>query len=191
MRRLPVFLAAGVCVIAGCGGESRDAGAYRIAAESDQFIGLFCQTRVDFYDRAGTQAGARGLYLGSCGSPGYVTDSLHMPADHACFAVAADGQGIVYLHRPELCGAGRRARAKPGGVYVHSVTGGDHLLYPDTDVNQVWGGHAPPADAIRVAWRSVRTSRTGAQCGQYLVIHADGREEIEGQVDPKGLLCRE
>jgi hypothetical protein len=164
-------------------------GRYRLLDASDQFLGLVCQTRQEFYFLHPSSDNVPPTYLGTCGSPGFVADPLHMPADPSCFAISENGESMVYLHSPEICGAGAKAREKPGGIYVHSVAQGDRLVYRDFEVNQVWGGKDVGRGAMRATWLGKAASRAGALCDQTIVIHADGREDVEGQPNPDSPLC--
>jgi len=171
----------------GCSPEYRDSGQYRVLDVDDNFLGLICQTRQEFYFLRRSSEGVDPVYLGTCGSPGFITDSVHMPGDPSCFSISKNGKSIVYLHRPEICGADQKATGKPGGVYIHSALAGDRLIYPRSQVEQEWGGEVLDSGALRVSWRADTPSRTGAKCGQSIVIHADGLEEVLGQ--PISVLC--
>lgn len=185
----PLTVSAGVFILGllGCTAEHRDSGQYRVADVGDNFFGLICQPRQEFYFLDRSPEGGDPAYLGTCGSPGFVTDSLHISGDPSCFSISESGDAIVYLHRPELCGAGAKAKGKAGGVYIHSALAGDRLIYPAPQVEQEWGGEVLDPGALRVSWRADTPSRTGAKCGQTVVIHADGREEVLGQ--PMSVLC--
>jgi hypothetical protein len=176
--------------LAGCSQDYRDIGPYRVLDVTDGFFGALCQTRQEFYFLQ-PERGTEPTYLGTCGSPGFITEQVGFPGDPSCFSVAEGGASIVYLHRPEICGAGAEARAKPAGVYTHSAIEGDRLAYGARQVSQVWGGEAVSSGAIRVTWLATTPSRAGAQCGQSLVIYSDGREEVEGRADPDSPLCVE
>lgn len=182
-RQRPARLGALACALAAvaCSGEQHDAGSYRIVTKSDGLFGLSCQPRTEFYYVDRSTVGAKPAYLGTCGTPRFVTESLGMPGDPSCFALAEDGSALVYFHRPDWCGAGDTAASKPGGVYRHSVAAGDRLLYSDRDqVSQVWSRAAIGPHSIRVAWKSDMPSHSGAVCSQKLVIGADGGETPEG-----------
>ena len=148
-----------------------------------------CQPRQEFYFLRNAPSSTP-TYLGTCGSPGFITDQMQMPGDPSCFAVSANSASMVYHHRPEMCGAGNRAKSKPGGIYLHSAATGDHLLYPDTEFIQVWSADPVPKGAMRIMWTDKSPSRAGAKCAQTLVIYADGHEEAEGDPDPTSPMCK-
>lgn len=173
-----------------CSSPYRDVGHYRIAAAGDGVFGMMCQTRQEFYFQPLEPKDAVQTYLGTCGTPGFITDQAHLPADPSCFAIAEDGKAMVYLHQPEMCGAGDKAKKKAGGIYRHSEKEGDRLLYPASDLNQVWGGEAVGAGAMRIRWLGRTPSRGGAACPQSLVIQADGTERVEGRPDAGAIQCR-
>ena len=104
-----------------------------------------------------------------------------MPGDPSCFAVSEDGSSIVYFHRPMWCGAGEKARKKPGGVYRYTAGGGDSLLYSEEQVGQVWSSSPTGPHSIRVSWISAEPSRSGAVCSQHLIIAANGDESPNGK----------
>ena len=179
-----IVVAALACLgLIGCASKHQDIGQFRIVLANDLPSSFVCQPREEFYALDRSSRSADPTYLGTCGSPGFVVDQLHMPSDRSCFSISQDGASLMYLHRPELCGAGEKAKRKPGGVYVHSVRDGDRLLYPDTLVTQVWGGSDIGPGAIRVVWIGKIASRAGARAGQTLVLDAEGREIVEGQAD--------
>jgi hypothetical protein len=140
--------------------------------------GVLCQSRLEFYfiDR---EASSRKTYLGTCGVSGVVND-LHLSADHSCFAIAQGGASMVYLHRPEVCGAGKEAVQKKGGVYLHTAKDGDRLLYDDSHVTEMYGGAELASPGIRVGWIGAAPSKRGASAGQSLVISANGEEFPDG-----------
>lgn len=172
-----------VLAMAACGTrQAQDVGEYRIVTVGDGMFGWRCQPRTEFYFVDHAAPGAAPVYLGTCGTPQFVTKHLGMPSDPSCFALADDGMALVYFHRPNWCGAGEAAARKPGGVYRHAKGAGDKLLYSDQEhVGQLWTREPVPADAIRVAWKNARPSRGGAACSQHLDIHADGSETPVGQ----------
>ncbi len=152
----------------------QESGAYVVERSGGGLGGFRCRPRLEFYfiDRA---ASSRKTYLGTCVVPGVVND-LHVSADHSCFAIAQGGASMVYFHRPQVCGAGKRAAQKKGGVYLHTERDGDRLLYDDTQVTDMWGGAEFAFPGIRVAWIGVAPSKGGAVAGQSLVISAKGEE---------------
>jgi hypothetical protein len=153
-------------VVSGCAADYQDIGNYRVVTATDGMFGLRCQPRTDLYALAvsGSDA-AMTTYLGTCGTPGFVTDQMGLPGDPSCYAVSADGTSLVYFHRPTLCGAGSRAARKPGGVYLHSASKGDILLYSArSEVGQVWSRRPIDAHSIRVTWNGSSPSRGGAVC---------------------------
>jgi len=164
IRRLTVLVGVFILVLPGCSQQHRDIGHYRTPERIEP------------------------QYLGTCGSPGFITDSVHMPGDPSCFSVSASGESAVYLHRPEICGAGKNATDKPGGVYIHSALEGDRIIYPRSQIEQEWGGEVLDPGALRVSWRAKTPSRAGAAGGQSLVIHVDGSEEVFGKAD--SFLCQ-
>lgn len=166
--------------LAACSGPAIDIGHYRIVTVSDGLFGLRCQPRNDFFHVDPSSPDAEPAYLGTCSTPRFVTEHLGLPADPSCFATSADGSSLVYFHRPQWCGAGPRAAGKPGGVYLHSRNG-DRLLYPDTQVGQIWSRAALEANAIRVSWKGAQPSVSGATCAQRLIIRADGTEAPDGE----------
>jgi hypothetical protein len=180
----------GLMVLAGCTSPHRDFGRYRLLDVGDGLLGLQCQTRQEFYFLPRSSVDAPPTYLGTCGTPGFVTNEMHMPGDPSCFSISKNGESIVYLHRPELCGAGVKAREKPGGIYIHTAAQGDRLIYRDTEVNQTWGGKDVGHGAMRVTWLGKTASRAGALCDQTIVIYVDGSEHVEGQPNPSSPLCR-
>ena len=176
-------LASSLAAVA-CSGEHQAAGSYRIVTQTGGLFGFRCQPRTEFYYVDRSTAGSKPVYLGTCSAPRFVTESLGMPGDPSCFALAGDGSALVYFHRPTWCGAGDAAASKPGGVYLHSVAAGDHLLYSDRDqVSQVWSRAPVDPHSIRVAWKSALPSRGGAVCSQKVLIGADGGEIPEGVPD--------
>jgi len=185
-RRYPgrtiLFLVLLAGVFASCGRTTviQQHGAYIVELKEHAFGRLICQPREEFSFLGQVSTGSK-QYLGTCGTPGYVTESLHMRADHSCYAVASDGSSMVYFHNPEFCGAGEIARRKRGGVYLHTAKDGDRLLYDDSQVSQAWGGRPLDGPALRVAWTSATPSKTGAHRGQLIVISPSGEEMIEGK----------
>ncbi|HRP88180.1 MAG TPA: hypothetical protein PLS34_11780, partial [Gammaproteobacteria bacterium] len=179
---LRILLVAMALATFGCGSQqAEDAGHYRIVTVKPSWLGGGCQPRTEFYFVDPQSPGAP-LYLGTCGTPQFVTRHLGMPSDPSCFAVARDGSALVYFHRPNWCGAGETAANKPGGVYRHATAEGDALLYSDREhVTQVWTRGPIEPDAIRVAWKNARPSRAGASCSQQLLIRADGSETPVGE----------
>lgn len=177
-------------LLGACTSQYSDFGRYRIAVVEDGFGGFVCQPRQEFYflQRAGDSSQA--TYLGTCGTPKFVTDHMQMPGDPSCFAISADGQSIVYYHRPEVCGAGDRAKLKPGGIYLHSPATSERLVYPESDFSQVWSSDPLPPGGMRIMWLSRSPSRTGAKCDQTIVVYADGREEALGRPDPSSPMCK-
>ena len=176
--RHAVAVSVSCLMLAACTSEHTDSGQYRVV----DVDGLFCQPRKEFYFVDRSSEGIDPLYLGTCGSPGL----LRAAGDSNCFSIAENGEAIVYIHRPEFCGAGAKATRKAGGVYVHSAAQGDRLIYDSSKASQIWSAGRVPLGAIRVGWLADVPSRGGASCGQMLVIHADGLEEVEGRADP---LC--
>lgn len=170
-----------VVAVLACSAEYEDVGRYRVVTATDGFFGLRCQPRTEFYWLDRSPAGAKPMYLGTCSTPRFVTEHMHMPGDPSCFAASEDGTALVYFHRPNWCGAGDKARRKPGGVYRHSDANGDTLLYSEDQVGQIWSRADLAPHAIRVAWRSAEPSRGGAVCAQNLIINADGTEVPEGE----------
>lgn len=164
----------------GCADVYEDVGSYRIVSATDGLFGLRCQPRTDFYYLDRRRADAHPAYLGTCGTPKFVSDQLHMPSDPSCFAISENGDSLVYFHRPNWCGAGDAARKKPGGVYRHSAATGDALLYTDVEVGQVWSSNPIGAHSMRVTWHGDKPSRSGAVKPQKLLITADGSETPEG-----------
>jgi hypothetical protein len=153
----------------GCAAEQRDAGHYRLVTVTDGLFGMRCQPRTDLYFVDRSRPGHAPVYLGTCGTPKFVTHHLGMPGDPSCFAIADDGTGLVFFHRPNWCGA------RPSAV------GGITLLYTEQEhVGQVWAREPIAAGAIRVAWKNAAPSRGGAVCSQHLVIRADGSEAPMG-----------
>lgn len=167
-------------IVSACSDEASDIGNYRVVTATDGLFGLRCQPRNDFYFVDSSIASAEPVYLGTCSTPRFVTKHMGMPSDPSCFAVSADGTSLVYLHRPDWCGAGSRAAMKLGGVYFHSPEG-DTLLYSKAQVGQIWSRAAIEPNAIRVSWHSAEPSRGGAVCSQKLIIRADGSEQPEGE----------
>jgi hypothetical protein len=175
----------------GCKSTYRDVGPYRIVVATDGFGGLFCQPRTEFYFVDSSSRNTKPTYLGTCGTPRFVTKHLHMPGDPSCFAVSEDGSWLVYFHLPKWCGAGEKAKQKSGGVYLHSIKEGDRLLYRDQDqVNQLWSSEDIGQHSIRVRWVGALPSRSGAICPQSLVINADGSEQPEGNAGAPDSRCQ-
>lgn len=173
-----------------CQSQDRDFGQYRVATVGDGLFGLRCQPRQEFYFLQRLQGASDATYLGTCGTPRFITEQMRLQGDPSCFAISESGTSMVYFHRPEICGAGEKAKRKPGGIYVHSAASGDRLLYPQSHVSEMWGGGALVSGAMRVGWLARTPSKEGAQCPQSIVIYADGREMIEGQANPSSPLCR-
>lgn len=167
----------------GCGSHQvEDAGQYRIMTVKNAWFGARCQPRTEFYHVDPRSPEAPPTYLGTCGTPQFVTEQLGMPSDPSCFAIAPDGAALVYFHRPNWCGAGEAAANKPGGVYRHAATDGDKMLYSDREhVAQVWTREPIADGTIRVAWKNARPSRAGATCSQHLLIRSDGSETPVGE----------
>ena len=180
--RIPLLVATALATL-GCGSQQvEEAGQYRIVTVKNAWFGAGCQPRTEFYHVDPRSPDAAPTYLGTCGTPQFVTQHLGMPSDPSCFAMARDGPALVYFHRPNWCGAGDAAASKPGGVYRHAAAEGDKLLYSDQEhVSQVWTGQPIEPDAIRVAWKNARPSRGGATCSQQLLIRADGSETPVGE----------
>lgn len=176
-------LVAVALAISACAGEHMDAGSYRIVTATDGLLGLRCQPRTELYFIDRSSPTAEPVYLGTCGTPRFVTEHLHVPGDPSCFAVSEDGSSLVYFHRPKWCGAGDKALRKPGGVYRHSVANGDTLWYSEDQVGQIWSRTPIEPHSIRVGWHSTDTSRSGAVCSQDLIIAAGGGETPEGEPD--------
>ncbi len=162
-----------LCLLVGCVKTTKiqESGAYVVEKSGG---GVLCQSRLAFYfiDRA---ASSRKTYLGTCGVSGVVND-LHLSADHSCFAIAQGGTSMVYFHRPKLCGAGKQAIQKKGGVYLHTAKDGDRLLYDDSQTTEMYGGAEFTSPGIRVGWIGAAPSKGGALAGQSLVISAKGEE---------------
>ena len=178
LRHMTSLLAVGM--LAACAQDYRDLGSYRIVRATDGVFGLRCQPRDDYFVRAGSDAAPTLIYLGTCASPRFVTEQLKHPSDPSCFAVSEDGRTIVYLHRPVLCGAPEKAKAKKGGLYRHTVDVGEVMLYSRAQVGQVWSSAPIDPHSIRVGWHSTEPSRGGAVCSQRLRVHASGGETPEG-----------
>jgi hypothetical protein len=161
---------------------------------SDQAVGSYqivCQPRTEFYFSDEPAGARKRQYLGTCGTPGLIRDALHVSGDESCYAVSEDGRSMVYLHLPLNCGAPKKGEQNIGGLYRHTALEGDRLLYRyDDEVDQVWGGSDVGAHAMRVVWRGSGPSRSGARCGQHLVIAADGQETAEGQADATDPICQ-
>ena len=187
-RHATVIMVIILVTITGCTSIYREAGSYKVIVAGDNFFGLFCQPRQEYYFVEKSLSNSKPLYLGTCGTPRFITKHFHMPNDPSCFAISKDGASIVYLHRPELCGAGNKASQKPGGVYIHSREG-DRLLYPESQILQVWGGSDVGENAIRVDYIGNTPSKSGATCSQGLVIDANGNEAPEGSADAKSYYC--
>ena len=171
-----------VSTVCACAPEYRDAGSYRIVTVTDGLFGFRCQPRTDLYFVDHSSPGSEPVYLGTCGTPRFVTDQLGLPHDPSCYAVSEDGASLVYFHRPKWCGAGENAARKVGGVYRHS-DGVDTLLYSERQVGQIWSRAEIDPHAIRVGWHSAEPSPSGAVCSQELIIGASGWETPEGQPD--------
>lgn len=180
-----------VTVVGGCSTTYQTAGPYEIVVHNG---GLMCQPRQEFYFTGASSASNREhLYLGTCSTPQGLVRDFHLSrssTDRSCYAISTDGASMVYLHRPRWCGAGEKAARKPGGVYLHSAREGDRLLYPESEISQVWGITDIGPNAIRVGWRGRTPSRTGAGCPQDLVINANGEETRIGFADPNDVTCR-
>jgi len=177
-------------LLVACASQYRDFGRYRVAVVEDGFGGLICQPRQEFYFLQRARDNPEATHLGTCGTPKFVTDHMKMPSDPSCFAISADGESMVYYHRPEVCGAGDKAKRKPSGIYLHSAVAGERLLYPESEFSQVWSSEALPPGAMRIMWIARTSSRTGAKCDQIIVVYADGREEVHGRPDPSSPMCK-
>ena len=176
----------------GCTPEYQEVGDYRIAVVKGGFAGFGCQPRTEFYLLNRSSPNSEPVYLGTCGTPQFVTEHLHMLGDPSCFAVSEDASSLVYFHRPSWCGAGGKAKQKPGGVHLHSIEEGDRLLYLDQrQVSQLWLSDPIERYAIRVTWISSIPSRSGAICPQTLVINADGGEQPEGNPGTPNSQCKD
>ncbi|HUF31005.1 MAG TPA: hypothetical protein VMM77_10165 [Gemmatimonadaceae bacterium] len=180
MAPIRVFVIVVVFAASACNTDQADVGSYRIATVRDGLFGFRCQPRTEFYFKDQSTPDLKLTYLGACGAPRFVTEQLGMAGNPSCFAVSEEGSSLVYFHRPNWCGAGGRAKQKPGGVYLHSARNGDSLLYSDQDqVSQLWSRTPTDPHAIRVGWKSATPSRSGAACSQQLLIFADGSETPE------------
>lgn len=170
VRRRLTILVVLVAALSACAQEYRDAESFRIVSAGDGLFGLRCQPRTEFYffDR---DSGVN-EYLGTCSTPRFVTDQLDVPGDPSCFAISADGLSLVYVHRPEWCGAGEKAQRKPGGVYRYSPAG-DSLIYPASQAGQVWSQTPIEPHAIRVSWRDRDANGQAIGCPHYVTIFAD------------------
>ncbi|NND71546.1 MAG: hypothetical protein HKN43_08195 [Rhodothermales bacterium] len=164
-----------------CTSEYKDFGSYRVVTATDGLWGLRCQPRTELYFLDRSSARTVPVYLGTCSTPRFVTKQMHVPGDPSCFAISDEGTSLVYFHRPNWCGAGEDALRKAGGVYVHSETNGDTLLYSDNQVGQIWSRAPIESQSIRVGWKGSELSRSGAVCSQNLIIRADGSEAPEGE----------
>lgn len=182
-HRTVTLLAVAAVAAFGCGSQqAQEAGQYRIVTVKNAWFGAGCQPRTEFYHVDPQSPDAAPTYLGTCGTPQFVSESMGMPSDPSCFAIAQDGAALVYFHRPNWCGAGEAAASKPGGVYRHALADGDRMLYSDQEhVSQVWTRQPIEPDAIRVSWKNARPSRSGATCSQQLLIRADGTEMPDGE----------
>ncbi|MEZ4587012.1 MAG: hypothetical protein R2909_11465 [Gemmatimonadales bacterium] len=159
------------------------AGAYTVVTKSDR-THFFFQPHLEFWYRpSGTRAG-RGELLGVCGTPRFVRVQLQLPNDPSCFALAPDGSAVIYLHRPMLAGADRRAKAKAEGLYRHSAEGAERLLYPSGEVGQVRTRREIEPNAMRVTGRPPVFTETGVRCLRYLVLFPTGEEREERECDP-------
>ncbi len=164
-----------------CTPDYRDAGSYQIVTATDGLFGFRCQPRTELYYVDRSSPGSEPVYLGTCGTPRFVTEQLGLPHDPSCYAISEDGTALVYFHRPKWCGAGEIAERKAGGVYTYSPDRGDSLLYTERQVGQVWSRAEIDNHAIRVGWHDAEPSPSGAVCSQNLLIYANGPETPEGE----------
>ncbi|MBT8400776.1 MAG: hypothetical protein KJO98_09885, partial [Rhodothermia bacterium] len=137
-RQLLIVAACLAVAASACSPDYRDAGSYRIVAVTDGLFGLRCQPRTELYYVNRSSSEPEPVYLGTCGTPRFVTEHLGLPHDPSCYAVSEGGTSLVYFHKPKWCGAGDKALRKEGGVYLHSVNGEDGLLYSESEVGQIW-----------------------------------------------------
>lgn len=159
------------------------AGAFEVVRKSDPSRLLF-QPHYEFWRvEREARSGARVL-LGVCLAPQFVTESMGLPGDPACFALAPDGSALVYFHRPEIAGAAAAIRGKPSGLY-RSGSAGDSLVYTRSQIGQLFSRAPVPAAAMRVSWHARTPSAGGARCGQRLVVFAAGGEQAEGEPQPR------
>jgi len=153
--------------------KTQQFGPYLIEAKGD---GVFVCQRLEIYliDPAATSPK---LYLGTCGTPSFITDSAHLSDAHSCFAVSDDRTAMIYFHLPHWCGGSAQAAAKHGGVYLHDARKkDDRLLYDDSHVTQVWGGSAGPSPGIKVGWISAEPHKGVTSQNSDFWISIDGTE---------------
>lgn len=154
----------------------KKSGPYLVERKGDGMFGMLCQPRQEFY--LVDDAAASKTYLGTCGTPAFLGEEMHLAGDQSCFAISEDQSSMVYFHRPRLCGGGPKAAAKRGGVYVHTKTG-DHLLYDDSQVAQMWGGSKLASPGIRVSWISPVPHEGMSSSQSVLIISPTGAESTE------------
>ncbi|HLG55267.1 MAG TPA: hypothetical protein VI485_08040 [Vicinamibacterales bacterium] len=124
--------------------------------------GHLCSARQEIY--------SEGRHLGTCETPNGLMIGTPQPIpDPFCFAIAPDRSSAVYWHEAKVCGE-TAAPAKAPGIYMHSLKGGERLLYPGGDgLVQLWGGE-PAANGIAVGLAYPKGRR---------VVGFDGRERVE------------
>jgi len=166
---IPIILVTTGCAI------SKTIGSYRIDTVKDGLGNLICFPHTEIYYKK------KNSFLGACGAPGMITNDFGMPSDPSCFAVAQNGNSIVYFHNSLQCGGGSKSTDKPTGIYRHSTSNGDVLLYAGDKVNRTWSNEPIEAGAIRATWGDNTPSKNGALCGQTLIINANGKERVEGK----------
>lgn len=170
--------------VAACASDSQTIGDFRIVTATDGLFGLRCQPRTEFFFIDREIPESEPLYLGTCSTPRFVTGQLDMPGNPSCFAVSADGGALVYFHRPNWCGAGERARSKPGGVYRYTRPGGDALLYSDAEVGQIWSRDSTDPHSIRVSRGSATAQDESDRCRGHLIIPARPRASAAPEPPP-------
>jgi hypothetical protein len=161
-------------------------GPFEVVVKSDRTRWRF-QPHYEFWmTPTGDGAGRREL-LGVCMAPRFVRESMGLPGDPSCFALAEDGSALLYLHRPEIAGADKSVISKPSGLYRRTARG-DSLVYGRLQVGQIFSRTPVPGGAMRLSWNSARPSAGGARCGQQIVVFAVGGEQVEGVAGAPG--CR-
>jgi len=158
------------------------AGHYRIDRVKDGLGNMICFPHTEIYARETSNGSTRTVFLGACGAPGMISHDFGFPSDPSCFALDDKGESIVYYHNPNQCGAGSKAKAKPGGIYIHSIEKGDRLIYPARLVNQTWSNQQNGNNAILFSWNSNTPSTGGARCGQEVVLDTQGNETVSGAI---------
>jgi hypothetical protein len=184
-RRLPIRTSIVAGAIAGIAGVAwfaahewrvrdslqRQMGQYRVVEVHDGFFGLRCQPRQDIY--------FENTFLGSCATPGFLSDPDSPFPDPNCFVFAEDNSSVAYWHIPNYCGT---SSTKAGGIYAHSAAAGERLVFSDKNIHQLFLGSAA-GRGLQTGWVGPWDGPPG--CRPILAVQADGVERPLKPNDPR------